>query len=275
MTSPPFVSYAPNREDVVLHRVLGGVAGGHYVEVGLDDPRVGSVTYALYEQGWSGISVTADAGAAARVRSARPRDRVVVGAEGLDEAVADADWAEVHVLAVDAGAAERGVLATLDVARWRPWVLVVEHHPEATEELVVAAGYELALFDGLSRFYVAAERADELRPALSVPASPLDGFTLHATRVAEEERDAAVAELRRRDEEQQSAILTWRAAALRAWATSVEAAQEQELRHQIDEHVNHVRHVDAELVAMKQTLSWRVTRPLRILKTVARRGAAG
>lgn len=277
MTSPPFVSYARNREDVVLRRALTGVSGGRYLEVGLDEPKSGSVTYALYEQGWAGVAIAADDTAAERLRTERPRDVVVQASERLDDVLEKVGWADldVHVLALDARAAQGGVLATIDLTRWRPWILVVEQTPGVTEELVVAGGYEVCLFDGLSRFYVAPDKGDQLRAALSVPAGPRDDYTLHATRVAQQERDEAVAELRRRQEEQQAAIIAWRAAALRAWATSAEVAQEQELRRQIAEHVNHVRHIDEQMAAMKRTLSWRVTRPLRTLKTVARRGASG
>ena len=276
MTSSPFVSYARNREDVVLSRALTGVDRGRYVQVGADDPVRGSTTYAFYERDWSGIAVEADPAVAESWRLERPRDLVVQGSVRLDEVLEEAAWADldIHVMAVDREAAERGVLKTLNLTRRRPWIIVVEHSEGASEDVLLGGGYEFCLFDGLSRFYVAAERAAELRSALSAPASPLDDYTAHSTRVAEQQRDEALVELRRRDEEQQTAILSWRAAALRAWATSAEAGQVEDLRRQVDEHVNHVRHVDAQLVAMKRTLSWRVTRPLRVLKSVARRGGA-
>ena len=65
--------------------------------------------------------------------------------------------------------------------RWRPWVLVVEavrpqsNEPSSSawEEGVLAAGYQLCLFDGLNRFYVAPEHP-ELAEALSAPASVVD-----------------------------------------------------------------------------------------------------
>ena len=263
VTSSPFVSYAQNREDVVLSRALTRVAPGRYVEIGADDPVRGSVTYAFYERGWSGIVVGADPAAVEKLRVERPRDLVVNGSARLDEVLEEAAWADVdiHVMAVDREAAERGVLKTLDLNRWRPWILVVEHSEGASEDVLLGGDYEFCLFDGLSRFYVAAEKAAELRSVLSAPASPLDDYTLHSTRVAEQQRDEALAELRRRDEAQQAAILRWRAAALRAWATSAEAGQVEDLRRQIDDHLNHVRHVDGQLAAMKRTLSWRVTRP--------------
>jgi FkbM family methyltransferase len=325
----PFVSYAQNREDVVLTRALRDVQNGRYVDVGANDPIHESVSYAFYERGWSGITVEPVPEFAHRLREVRPRDVVIqaaitnddsetvtlhqiastglstlvddvgdghrgagweiedveVEARRLDQVLEHAGWGglEIHFMVIDTEGAERSVLETLDLTRWRPWILVVEATRPLTtepshdgwEHIILGGGYEFCLFDGLSRFYVAAEKAEELRSALIAPANPLDEYTLHSTRVAERERDEAIAEMRRHDEGLQAALLRWRAAALRAWATSAEMRQEQDLRKQIEEHVNHVQHVDEQLAAMRRTLSWRVTRPLRMLKSVARRGGAG
>ena len=53
----PFISYAQNREDVVLHRVLAGRSNGFYIDVGANDPVVASVTKAFYDLGWRGINI--------------------------------------------------------------------------------------------------------------------------------------------------------------------------------------------------------------------------
>jgi FkbM family methyltransferase len=53
----PFVSYARNCEDVLLHRVFGGQETGFYVDVGAFDPINGSITKAFYDRGWNGINV--------------------------------------------------------------------------------------------------------------------------------------------------------------------------------------------------------------------------
>lgn len=50
-------SYAQNREDVVLARVLAGVERGFYVDVGASDPVVRSVTRHFYERGWRGVNL--------------------------------------------------------------------------------------------------------------------------------------------------------------------------------------------------------------------------
>lgn len=57
ISQTPFVSYAQNREDVLLFRALGHIAKGVYVDIGAAHPTVDSVTKAFYERGWSGINV--------------------------------------------------------------------------------------------------------------------------------------------------------------------------------------------------------------------------
>ena len=51
-----------------------------------------------------------------------------------------------------------------------------EQTHDAWEPLVLAAGYQFCLFDGLSRFYVADEKAAELKAQLSYPACVLDNY---------------------------------------------------------------------------------------------------
>ena len=53
----PFISFAQNLEDVVLHRALMGVTHGFYVDVGANSPDEQSVTRAFYERGWHGINI--------------------------------------------------------------------------------------------------------------------------------------------------------------------------------------------------------------------------
>jgi FkbM family methyltransferase len=75
-----FISYAQNREDVILWRALSSVADGRYVEVGANDPVDDSITRAFYDRGWSGLEVEPEPDFARRYREARPRDVVVEAA---------------------------------------------------------------------------------------------------------------------------------------------------------------------------------------------------
>jgi FkbM family methyltransferase len=88
---------------------------------------------------------------------------------------------EFDLLKIDVEGMEVDVLASFELTKWKPRVLVIEatvpgtpvpsHHEWEPE--VLAAGYRLALFDGLNRFYA---RNDELAlwQRLSVPANVFD-----------------------------------------------------------------------------------------------------
>lgn len=92
----------------------------------------------------------------------------------------------VDLLKVDVEGAEARVLRSADLERWQPRVVLVEATlPHTTipsheewERLVFDAGYRLALFDGVNRFYALAQE-DELLRRLAVPANVSDRFLPH------------------------------------------------------------------------------------------------
>lgn len=69
-----FISYAQNREDVLLHRLFKDQAEGRYIDIGAYDPTHCSITRHFYDKGWSGINVEPDPSSFERVRKGRPRD---------------------------------------------------------------------------------------------------------------------------------------------------------------------------------------------------------
>ena len=71
------VSYAQNREDVLLARVFPADRPGFYVDVGAYDPTSCSITRHFYNHGWHGVNVEPAPAAAERIRAARPRDNTV------------------------------------------------------------------------------------------------------------------------------------------------------------------------------------------------------
>jgi FkbM family methyltransferase len=77
-----FVSFAQAGEDVLLHRALGHVAGGFWVDVGAGDPVADSVTAHVSALGWRGINIEPDPAAFARLVAARPRDVTLPCAAG-------------------------------------------------------------------------------------------------------------------------------------------------------------------------------------------------
>src|SRR5579875_2063011 len=70
----PFVSYAQNREDVVIRRAFADEDSGFYVDVGAADPVIHSTTKAFYDRGWTGINVEPAVRPFERLQAARKRD---------------------------------------------------------------------------------------------------------------------------------------------------------------------------------------------------------
>lgn len=68
-----FVSHAGNLEDVMINRAFPQERG-FFVDVGANDPVGASNTWALYERGWSGITIEPTPGACAKFVEKRPRD---------------------------------------------------------------------------------------------------------------------------------------------------------------------------------------------------------
>ena len=300
MFDTPFVSYAQNAEDVVLWRALGHVKEGRYVDVGANQPRVDSVSRAFYERGWRGITVEPLGELVALHRAQRPRhiqvqvaaaeadadavslhsvpgtglstlvtevdernrkegwpvEDIDVEARTLTHILSDAgdDFDEIHFMVIDLEGAEGQALSGLDLQRWRPWVLVVEAtRPNTTtpshqawEQSVIDAGYAFCLFDGLSRFYVGPEHREALAALLSYPACVFDDYIPF-----EQERlQREVARLEDRIQDAERQITRWRHKALVEWAEITAAAADSE-------------DLAGELKALHESLSWRVTEPLR------------
>lgn len=113
--------------------------------------------------------------------------------------------ADIHFLKIDVEGSEASVLRGMDFARWRPWVLLIEatapNSQEAThsewEPLLFEQGYQYCYFDGLSRYYVASERAATLAPLLTCQANVFDDFS--PAKVASSARE--IGELKQRLEE--------------------------------------------------------------------------
>ncbi|AKM80572.1 TPA: FkbM family methyltransferase [Candidatus Saccharibacteria bacterium] len=68
------VSYAQNREDIILSGFFEGLQKGCYVDVGANDPNIDSVTKFFYEKGWSGINIEPQLKHYKALTAERPRD---------------------------------------------------------------------------------------------------------------------------------------------------------------------------------------------------------
>jgi FkbM family methyltransferase len=126
---------------------------------------------------------TLDASIAARyARSYRMR-KITVRTLPLEDILEEHGTQPIDLLKIDVEGREGDVLKSFDLAKWSPKVLIVEatwpctiepsHHE--WEPGVFNAGYELALFDGLNRFYARADDPKTLE-ALRIPANLFDWF---------------------------------------------------------------------------------------------------
>ncbi len=308
MTDELFRSYSQNGEDVVLWRALGGVAQGRYIDVGAYEPALGSVSNAFYQRGWRGITIDPIHDHAEKHRSKRPGDvmieaaisakdagstvinqiaasvpstmideigaghesadwalnHVVVPVRTLDDILSKAGWTglDIHFMTVDVGGSEADTIASIDLRVWRPWVIVVESasHTTAAPSVgewaagILDSGYQFCLFDGLCRFYVAAEHADRLGHFLSYAPCILDRFESVKMR-----EDAARSQLLTEE------VIRWRTAALNRWSEVIASRWVE-----FDDLGRHVSELQAELAAVRRTLSWRITAPLRAARRTQR-----
>lgn len=182
---------------------------------------------------------------------------IEVEARTLSRILGDAgdDFDEIHFMVIDLEGAEGQALSGLDLQRWRPWVLVVEAtrpnsmvpSHEAWENSLIEAGYSFCLFDGLSRFYVAAEHREALEASLSYPAGVFD----HYIPLAQEKLQRDVAQLQDQLQDAERQLARWRHKALVEWAEIAAAATADSER------------TARELEGLHGSLSWRVTEPLR------------
>jgi FkbM family methyltransferase len=91
----------------------------------------------------------------------------------------------VNFLKIDCEGAEAKVINAFDLKRFRPWIIVVEATKPLTREESYSAwephllefGYDFVYFDGLNRFYLAAEKR-ELTSAFAVPPNIFDKFVI-------------------------------------------------------------------------------------------------
>ena len=238
--------------------------------------------------------------------------------------------APIHFLKIDVEGAEESVLRGIDFERLRPWIVVVESTLPASrtenhllwEPLLEAGRYRFAYFDGLNRFYIAAERCDMLLPHFAAPPNVFDDFTLSslasqafctAPRVRAETAEARLIEQRERadrlteqltkaisraevaeqrvlDQDRRANIAEQRILEQQQRAEAdeqfiakierklrqieqraVEAEQQQRLHADRAEDARQIAHrwwleataIEAERTALRSSLSWRVTRPLR------------
>lgn len=203
----------------------------------------------------------------------------------------------IHFLKVDVEGAERAVLAGCDFNLFRPWIILVEATEPMTdvlvhaawEEILTGAGYCHVWFDGLNRFYVAAERFDALVGHFATPVNVFDNVCRAADLPpSERQRSAELAAITARAAVAEASS---RAAYARGFELARDLARARQLASDRDAlaterdalvadmtiwtaHVERLERERAEgahaLRAMQESTSWRISRPIRVLGAAAR-----
>ncbi len=147
-----------------------------------------STVIPFYEMPGTGIS-TIDANIAAghRARGFAVNETVIPSIP-LSTVFDSCGFDTIHWLKLDVEGAEFSALSSWGSGARRPWVLVIEStlplsqvdSSELWEPLLVARSYERVYFDGLNRYYVAAEHS-ELKAAFSAPPNVFDAFAINGT----------------------------------------------------------------------------------------------
>ncbi len=166
----------------------------------------------LYDVPGTGLSTIDPQVAEAYKSEGMPVEEISVLAvpleELLEQHVCDRD---IHFLKIDVEGAERAVLQSMALTRYRPWIILVEAtaprspvpNQQQWENLLTTRGYQFAYFDGLNRFYLATERA-AMKSAFETPPNVFDAFVRYAEwqmgenqQVLHEQLDRALSERQR------------------------------------------------------------------------------
>ncbi|MCR2745229.1 FkbM family methyltransferase [Limnobacter parvus] len=160
----------------------------------------------------------------------------------------------IHFLKIDVESYEAQVLESLDLVKYRPWIIVVEatipRKPDISDaqvrKLLESANYTAVYFDGLNKFYVAHEQLDVLANKW-YPPNVFDGFVLHQTLIKDLKIGALEAHLEKLSNE-----------------ISV-------LNQNLDVSLAEASLLRAQVVSLLGSTSWRITRPLRWLGAMLRK----
>lgn len=280
-----FISYSQNFEDVMLWRALKNIKNGFYIDVGANDPVEYSVTKAFYDNGWNGINIepieqyyklllqqrkkdinlpiaindskgkfdifeikdtglsTLDKEVAEKHKQEGRRvEKKIVETDTLSNICEKYVKKEINFLKIDVEGFEIAVLKSLDLKKYRPWIILIETTEPSTGKVDIFAGesilienkYKNVYFDGINTFYIANEKVLELEKFFQVPPNVFDRYEL-------------ISELNMKN-----TILY----------------QKQEINNLSQE----VNNLNEQIKALKNSLSWKITKPLRTIKKILKKG---
>jgi FkbM family methyltransferase len=283
-----FVSYAQNFEDLYIYRCFGKLKRGTIVDVGAHDPILDSVSYSFYLRGWKCINIEPLQEKYEKLLSERPNDINLNFAIGTSEKIIklfNVEYSgglsttksemlaqhahkgylikevsviqvtlqsvlkkhlkirEFEVLKIDVEGAEEEVLKSLDFLTFQPKLVIIEATIPGTqipnydqwEHILNAASYKFAHFDGSNRYYLSPTSFNDLIGCFEYPPSAFDSFV------------------------------------------RIRGAEDPRVRSEISNYLSkygflnvHSRQ-ESELDLVLNSLSWKLTKPLRAIKSLVLR----
>jgi len=250
----PLISYAKYSEDILLYRALHDVENGSYIDIGSTDPLSDSVSVLFYERGWRGINVAPDENAYLKMKTHRIWEQNLRSLSELSESGNIAVPHEIHFIKINHAGAEIAILNELLNIPIRPWIFLIRSIDHETSESLHSAwepfllenGYAFVYFDGANRFYCAEEHTDLVR-SFEVPLNISDNYLRHD----EWERMRQNEMLKAQSHTQNKIIQKYR--------NDLHTAQQA------------YHNLNAQYDLAIHSLSWRITRWLRIAAKIRRR----
>jgi FkbM family methyltransferase len=196
----------------------------------------------------------------------------------------EASLQEIDLLKVDVEGFEFKILASSDWDRFRPKVIMVKamflktrlRRPDIITPFLAAQGYRHVYFDGLNDFYL--ERNYETTPdVFKTPINVFDNFESIVPHELVRERVSALVKIAslesrlvEKDKEMRRVARIAEASIgdLQRARTELQAmhARGRELAAQLESMANEVQQARDQLQRMHHSSSWRITRPLRLLR---------
>ncbi len=161
MVKPARVSYARNREDIILEDYFPDIKQGIYVDIGATHPIKASATKLFYQKGWHGIDVVAHMDSLSLIAFDRPKDTLLhFGVESAPNLKAMFDEQKpnhIHWMKINTEVCGNEVLQSNDWKKYHPEMVCITGIERSDESFLEKHGYIRVFSDGLNDYFLSKE----------------------------------------------------------------------------------------------------------------------